>query len=100
MNEFILLGVLEDIELLDETPSGIKLINFVVKVTKNYKSNQPFDEFRVTAFKDLAEEIALSAIVGQGILIKGRLQANNYRKDDKVYYSPELLADKIMYIKK
>ena len=63
-----------------------------------FKSNVAFDEFRVTAFKELAEAIASRALVDSDVLIRGRLQANNYQKDDKVYYSPELLAEKFVYV--
>ena len=41
---------------------------------------------------------ATSKAVGSTVIVKGRLQSNNYRKDDKVYYSPELLAEKVLYI--
>ena len=98
MNEFTVLGVLESIGPLEETSSGIKVANFVIKSERPFKSNQSYDQFRVTAFKEVAEDVATSGIIGSSVFIKGRLQANNYRKDDKVYYSPELLADKIFYV--
>ena len=100
MNDFTIVGRLDTVMPLDETASGIKVINFIVSVERPFKSNQAFDDFRVTAFKELAEAIASSKPVGSTILVKGRLQSNNYRKDDKVYYSPELLADKVLYIKR
>ena len=98
MNEFTVLGVLESIGPLEETSSGIKVVNFVIKAERPFKSNQSYDQFKVTAFKEVAEDVSTSAIIGTSVLIKGRLQANNYRKDDKVYYSPELLAEKIFYV--
>ena len=98
MNEFTILGVLESIGPLEETSSGIKVVNFVITVTRPFKSSQSADEFKVTAFKELAEDITSSAIIGTSVLVRGRLQSNNYRKDDKVYYSPELLAEKVLYV--
>ena len=98
MNEFTVLGVLESIGPLEETSSGIKVVNFVITVTRPFKSSQSADEFKVTAFKELAEDITSSAIIGTSVLVRGRLQSNNYRKDDKVYYSPELLAEKVLYV--
>ncbi len=98
MNMFNVLGVLESIGPLEETSSGIKVVNFVISVAKSSKPNQPADEFRVTAFRELAEDIVSAGIVGTSVFVKGRLQSNNYRKDDKVYYSPEMLAEKIMYV--
>ena len=98
MNEFTILGVLESIGPLEETSSGIKVVNFVITVSRPFKSNQSADEFKVTAFKELAEDITSSAIIGTSVLVRGRLQSNNYRKDNKVYYSPELLAEKVLYV--
>ena len=98
MNELTVLGVLESVGPLEETSSGIKVVNFIITVTRPFKSNQSADEFRVTAFKELAEDITSSAIIGTSVLVRGRLQSNNYRKDDKVYYSPELLAEKVLYV--
>ena len=98
MNEFTVLGVLESVGPLEETSSGIKVVNFVITVTRPFKSSQSADEFKVTAFKELAEDITSSAIIGTSVLVRGRLQSNNYRKDDKVYYSPELMAEKVLYV--
>lgn len=99
MNEFNLIGVLKSVLPLEETASGIKVINFIVEVDRPFKSDKK-DLFKVTAFKDIAEDFASRTIIGSNILISGRLQSNNYEKDDKVYYSPELLADKIYYVVK
>lgn len=98
MNEFTILGVIKSIGNLEETSSGIKVANFVISAPRAFKSNQSSDEFKVTAFKELAENIVTTGVVGTSVLIKGRIQSNNYQKDDKVYYSPELLAEKILYV--
>ncbi len=98
MNEFTVLGVLNSIGPIEETSSGIKVVNFVITANRPFKSSQSADEFKVTAFKELAEDITASAIIGTSVLVKGRLQSNNYRRDDKVYYSPELLAEKVLYV--
>ena len=98
MNDFTIMGRLDSVMPLDETVSGIKVINFIVSAERPFKSNQPFDDFRITAFKELAEDIASKKAVGSTVLIKGRFQSNNYRKDDRIYYSPELLAEKVLYI--
>ena len=92
------MGRLDSVMPLEETSSGFKVINFIVSVERPYKSSQAFDDFKVTAFKELAEDIASKIAVGSPVLVKGHLQSNNYRKDDRIYYSPELLAEKVLYI--
>ena len=98
MNEFTIMGRLDSVMPLEVTSTGIKVINFIVSVERPFKSNQAFDDFKVTAFKELAEDIASKIAVGSPVLVKGRIQSNNYRKNDKFYYSPELLAEKVLYI--
>ncbi len=88
MNEFTLIGTLLNVGPLEETSSGIKVVNFYVKADRPFKSNVAYDEFKVTAFKGLAEDIASKKVFGSDVLIRGRLQANNYSKDGRVYYSP------------
>ena len=100
MNDFTIVGRLDSVMPLEVTSTGIKVINFIVSVERPFKSNQAFDDFKVTAFKELAENIASKIAVGSPVLVKGRIQSNNYRKNDKFYYSPELLADKVYYISK
>ena len=92
------MGRLDSVMPLEVTSTGIKVINFIVSVERPFKSNQAFDDFKVTAFKELAEDIASKIAVGSPVLVKGRIQSNNYRKNDKFYYSPELLAEKVLYI--
>ena len=98
MNDFTIMGRLDSVMPLEVTSTGIKVINFIVSVERPFKSSQAFDDFRVTAFKELAEDIATSKAVGSTVIVKGRLQSNNYRKDERIYYSPELLAEKVYYI--
>ena len=100
MNEFNVLGVLDSIGPLEETSTGIKVVNFVIRAERPFKSSQSQDEFKITAFKELAESVATSYTIGSTVLISGRLQSNNYRKDDKVYYSTEMLAEKIFCVQR
>ena len=100
MNEFILIGTLLQVFPMEETSSGIKVVNFLMKCEKPFKSSGTiYDVFKVTAFKNVAEEFDDITSVGQTLCVRGRLQANNYSKDDKTYYSPELLAERISVIK-
>lgn len=100
MNNFTIMGTLDSVFPLEETSSGIKVINFIVSVEHSIKSNQTFDQFKVMAFGALAEGIASKIPVGSSILVKGHLQANNYCSDEKNDYLVELLADEVRFISK
>ena len=95
MNEFIITGVIELIMPLDHTSSGIKVMNFTVRHDRPCDTIRKKDDlFRITAFKDVAET-ATRYKPGEKVLIKGRMQDNNYSRDDKTYYTAELIAEQI-----
>ena len=96
MNEFIISGILTDIGSINETGSGIKVLNFTVRHERpSGKGSKKEDLLRITAFRELAEDVAVSR-PGERILVKGRIQDNNYTKDDRTYYALEPIAETIM----
>lgn len=100
MNEFMLIGTLVQMFPMEETSTGIKVVNFLIESERPFKSSgQSSDLFRVTAFKNVAEDLVSNDLKGKILCIRGRLQSNNYTKDDKTYYANELLAEKIVTIK-
>ena len=83
MNEFEIAVTIELMMPLEETASGVKVLNFTVRYL-----------FKITAFKDLAEE-AVGYRPGERVLIKGRMQDNNFSQDEKTYYTVELVAKSV-----
>ena len=54
MNEFTLIASLCSVGPLEETSSGIKVINFIIECDRPFESNVTYDEFKIMAFKELA----------------------------------------------
>ncbi len=100
MNEFKFYGrALEKPELI-ETEKGYKYCNLLISVERAYKNgdNPSCDEFKVTLFKNVASEACERIKKGNNVIVKGRLQQNNFDKDSgEIVYRPELVGEKIYY---
>lgn len=101
MNEFRFYGkALETPELI-ESDRGSKYCYLKLNVDRDYRNsdgNIDNDDFKITCFKNLAEEIAKNVKKGQKIIVKGRLQQNNFEKDNgETVYRSELVGERIYY---
>lgn len=100
MNEFNLIGKTVGEVEVKSSESGTKYATVLLDVQKNYKKKDgdyEHDIIQVTMFKNLAEE---AERISQNSLlyIKGHINANNYTKDNKIFYSSNMIADKIEYL--
>jgi len=93
MNAFYLVGkVLEKPEVLT-TNNGIKYAHLKLSVLKNSKDDdETYEIFEVTLFRNLASD---EYDINQLVAIQGRLQANNYEKEENIYYNSKLIANTI-----
>ena len=101
MNEFYVIGKVVSRPELSSTKSGMKLTTLIVQVIndfKNYKGVYDTNEFKVVAFRSIAQKIVEDVKTGSTIVVKGKLNANNYSNEGKTYYVPELFAEKITII--
>ena len=102
MNQILLIGKVKAEPTLKETSNGILLGQLLVDVQRPYKTDgqkAEIDTFCVTLWRGLAEEVKNSSRPGAVVVIKGRLQANNFMKDDgEMIYRSELIAEKVCFI--
>lgn len=102
MNEFRLYGKALETPVLIESDKGNKYCHLFMNCDREYKNSDGFvdsDDFKVTCFKTLAEEVAKNVKKGQQIVVKGRLQQNNFDKDNgDIVYRAELVGDKVFYV--
>lgn len=102
MNEFKILGWAIDKPELKESEKGTKYCNLIVGVKRNYNGKdgeEIVDDFKVTCFQTLAEDVCAKVKKGKNILIEGRLQQTNYNKKDtnEIIYKSDLVGEKITY---
>ena len=55
MYEFTLIGTLLNVGPLEETSSGIKVVNFIIECDRPFESNATYDEFQIMVFKELVK---------------------------------------------
>lgn len=100
MLDFNCIGRLSEKPEMKKTASGINFCNLVIT------SNKPFanadgevekEDFSITCWKNIAEEVIEKYKPGVLLQIKGRAVANNYRSnDDKFYYKTDLVAERVL----
>ena len=102
MNQFSVVGRVLRSPTVEETGNGTKIAHLIIEAEKEVKGKDGFttETFEITCFKNLAE-YSSNLRIGDLIGIAGVLSANNYKKSDGViYYTPQLLANKIVAITK
>lgn len=98
MNNFILIGKMEQAPKMYETSTGIKYTKLFVTANRPYKNSEgKFDEdrFMITVWKDLAIACVNNLDAGDAVCIKGRVQSNNYEKDGDYHYASEMIGEKV-----
>lgn len=100
MNQIILIGKVSKTLEIKESKNGYRLGNFLLEVERPYANAEgdiDTDIFQITIWRSLVDEFENRCKVGDLIAIRGRLQANNYYKDDnEIYYRAEVVADKLI----
>lgn len=103
MNQIVLVGRAKGAPTIKETASKIQLGQLLIEVQKPYANAEGVYEneiFSVTLWRTLVEECLKEISEGSLVSIKGRLQANNYRKDDgDIIYRNEIIAEKVCFLK-
>ena len=96
MNGFYLVGRIIGSPEKAETASGLPLCRLKLRVNKGGRDAEDGSEiFEVALFRSLAEADYQD---GQMIAISGRLQANNFEKEDTVYYHVNLIGNSVTIV--
>ncbi len=98
MIEFLCFGNVVEKPELKETQTGLKYCNIVLKVNRPYANADGIieaDDYSVTCWKQLAEDMVSELDQNKAVLVKGRIQANNYKKDDGCSFRTDLIASSI-----
>ena len=102
MNEYRFIGIVQETPTIVESEKGNKYCNIFLDVKKpftNAEGKNEKDSFKITCFRQTAEETCKTIKKGDQIIVRGRIQQNNYFKDDnKLVYLPELIGERIEII--
>ena len=103
MNGCFLVGKLVEKPELITTASGLKLAHLVLDVNKNFRNQNgelEVERYSCTIWRAMAETVIDTCEVGDSISIRGRLQANNFVKDDVIErYNTEIIAENVSVLR-
>lgn len=88
----IIQGNIGKIGQLEYTNTGVATLKFSVAVGEKYKGEDKTTWYPVKCFKGTAETISKHFIVGDTILLDGKMNFFNYDKDGVKVYSYEMVA--------
>lgn len=94
MNTVNIAGKIIEDPVKSTSSSGIKLAKLKLAVDKHDKEGKTNgdDSYEIIVFRELAD---LNLKAGQYIGVSGKLTANNYDKDGKVYYNCSIVGNSI-----
>ena len=95
MNGFYLVGRIAQEPEKGVTSGGVSICRLRVAVNKPGKDQDEEEIFEVVLFRGLADE---TYELGQNVAITGRVQANNFEKEDATYYHANLLGNSVAVI--
>lgn len=103
MNGVFLVGKLVEQPELRTTSTGLKLANLILDVNRNFRSQNgdlEVERFSCTIWRAVAETVIDTCKVGDTIIVRGRLQANNYMaKDETQKYNTEIVAENVSIVR-
>ena len=102
MNQALLVGRLtKDVEI-KELDNGKKITNITLAIPRNFKNAEgeyETDFVECTLWNNIAENTAEYCKKGDIVGVKGRLQTNNYEKEDgSKVFKLDVVAEKVTFL--
>ena len=101
MNKLMIIGNLTNDPVLRSTQSGVSVCAFTVAVNRRMKrEGQPeADFFRVSAWRQTAENCAKWLVKGKKVAVTGSVSVSTYQgQDGKTYANLEVNADDVEFL--
>ncbi|MBB5183755.1 single-stranded DNA-binding protein [Catenisphaera adipataccumulans] len=101
MNVFCVVGKIQALPELKETPSGLKTTSVLLKVQRAYPNSEGIyesDFFNIEVWRGLAETLCDTCTVDTVLAVKGRLASRIYQKEDRTFYNYVMVAEKIDFV--
>ena len=101
MNKVILMGRLTKDPEVIETEKGNKRTFIIVAVPRPFKNIDGIyetDFIKCILWNSVAEHTCEYCKKGDVVGIKGRIQTNNFERDDKMVYVTEVVAERVTFL--
>ncbi len=94
----VLVGKVKEKPVVETSSKGTVYAHIQLECERSYLNadgTSQSDQFRVMLWRGIAEEVASACQVGSVVAVKGRLEAHSYMKDDRVYWVPDIIAERV-----
>ena len=101
MNVFCFVGKVAEMPELKEVSNGTKMTTVTLDVQRPFANSQGIyevDRVSVEVWRGLAETICNVSKVGSWMSVKGRVAVYPYEKENKTYYNPIFISEKVDFI--
>lgn len=102
LNQVVMVGRLAQEPTVKETENGAKVTNITLAVPRSYKNAEGVyetDFVDCTLWNAVAENTCEYCKKGDIIGVKGRVEANNYEKENgEKVYSQRIVAEKVTFL--
>ncbi len=101
MNVFCIVGNIEGLPVLKETPKGIKTCTVLVRTERPFANSEGVyesDVIQIEVWRGLAETLCSVSKENDLIGVKGRVASRTYEKDDVTYYNYSFIAEKVDFL--
>lgn len=101
MNVFCLVGKIEELPVLKETPTGFKTCNVLLRVERSFPNSEgvyEHDLFNVEVWRGMAETLCSTGKVNDVLAVKGRSSSRVIQKEGHTYYNTTFVAEKIEFL--
>ncbi len=102
LNKAILVGRITKKPELRSTSGGIKVTNFGLAISENYKTSngekkEVTDFIDVTIFGTLAETCAQWLVKGQQVIVEGKVKTRKYEKEGETRFITYVQAQQVQF---
>ena len=101
LSNCVVVGRVAEAPTISKSAKGNSIAHMVVECDRPFRNEDGTlvkDKFKVFLWRGIAEECEAQCELGSLVAIKGRLQANNYEREDKQFYNCEIIAEKVSYV--
>ena len=101
MNVFCFVGKIQEMPVLKETTTGLKMTTVTLDVQRPFANSQGIyesDRIQVEVWRGMAETICNVARIGSWMSVKGRVAVYAYEKEDKTYYNSVFISEKVEFL--
>ena len=101
VNVIVLVGKVKELPEVEVTSKGNVFAHMLLECERSFRNEDgsiSTDIFKVTLWRGIAEECAAVCREGSLVAVKGRIKAENYQKNDKLFYNYEIIAEKVSFL--